>query len=270
MPLKVVQSPLISISSDSIICANDHISYLGILERTDTSVIKWSWNFPNGNSSSLQNPPRQQYLTAGNFNLSVYAVNSSGCADSINQSLLVNPLPTATLPSTLTMQSGFPITIPATYSSNVVAYSWLPDNNTLSCVDCPEPITTNTKFSTKYSVSFVDSNGCKNTESVQVIVICKNANVFVPNTFSPNGDGSNDIFYVRGKGLDRVKSLRIFNRWGEIVFEQKDFPVNDPSVGWNGKYKNNRPQADVYVYQVEVFCENSEIIRFEGNVALIQ
>jgi hypothetical protein len=62
----------------------------------------------------------------------------------------------------------------------------------------------------------------------------------------------------------------VFNRWGEVVFEQKDFPVNDPSYGWNGKYKGNRPQADVYVYQVEVFCENSEIIRFEGNVALIQ
>jgi gliding motility-associated-like protein len=116
----------------------------------------------------------------------------------------------------------------------------------------------------------VDSNGCKNTSDVQVIVICKNANVFVPNTFSPNGDGSNDIFYIRGKGLDRVKSIRVFNRWGEVVFEQKDFPVNDPSYGWNGKYKGNRPQADVYVYQVEVFCENSEIIRFEGNVALIQ
>jgi gliding motility-associated-like protein len=105
---------------------------------------------------------------------------------------------------------------------------------------------------------------------VQVIVICKNANVFVPNTFSPNGDGSNDVFYVRGKGLDRVKSLRIFNRWGEVVFEQSNFPVNDPNYGWKGTYKNHKPVPDVYVYQVEVFCENSQIIRFEGNVALIQ
>ena len=168
------------------------------------------------------------------------------------------------------MQNGYPITIPAAYSSNVIGYSWLPDNNTLSCVDCPEPTTTNTKFSTKYSVSFVDSNGCKNTGDVQVLVICMNANVFVPNTFSPNGDGSNDVFYIRGKGLERVKSLRIFNRWGEVVFEQKDFPVNNPSSGWDGKFKGNRPQADVYIYQVEVFCENGDIIRFDGNLALIQ
>jgi gliding motility-associated-like protein len=232
--------------------------------------VNWLWRFPNGNTSGGQNPPLQQYTTAGNFTVYAYAINSSGCVDSASQSLLVNPLPTVELPSSLTMQNGFPITIPAAYSSNVVGYSWLPDNNTLSCVDCPQPSTVNTKLTTKYSVSFVDSNGCKNTGDVQVIVICKNANVFVPNTFSPNNDGSNDIFYIRGKGIDRVKSLRIFNRWGEIVFEQKDFPINDPSSGWNGKYKGNRPQADVYIYQVEVFCENSEIIRFEGNIALIQ
>lgn len=269
-PLRVVQSPLISMISDPAICLNERMRHTGVFDRADTSDVNWLWRFPNGNTSAGQNPPLQQYTTPGNFTVYAYAINSSGCIDSASQSLLVNPLPTVELPSSLTMQNGFPITIPAVYSSNVVGYSWLPDNNTLSCVDCPQPSTVNTKFTTKYSVSFVDSNGCKNTGDVQVIVICKNANVFVPNTFSPNNDGSNDIFYIRGKGIDRVKSLRIFNRWGEIVFEQKDFPINDPSSGWNGKYKGNRPQADVYIYQVEVFCENSEIIRFEGNVALIQ
>ena len=269
-PLRVVQSPLISMISDSTICVYERMRHDAVFDRADTSAVSWLWNFPNGNTSSLQSPPQQQYTVPGNYAVRVYALNSSGCVDSVSRSLVVNPLPTVDLPSTLTMQNGFPITIPATYSSNVTGYSWLPDDNTLSCVDCPQPATTNTKFTTKYSVSFVDSNGCKNTGNVQVIVICKNANVFVPNTFSPNNDGSNDLFYIRGKGIDRVKSLRVFNRWGEIVFEQKDFPINDPSSGWNGKYKGNRPQSDVYIYQIEVFCENSEIIRFEGNVALIQ
>jgi gliding motility-associated-like protein len=100
-------------------------------------------------------------------------------------------------------------------------------------------------------------------------VICKNANLFVPNTFSPNGDGSNDVFYPRGTGLDRVKMLRIFNRWGEVVFEKKDFPINDPLSGWDGAFKGRKPQADVYIYQVEVFCENGEIITLNGNIALI-
>jgi gliding motility-associated-like protein len=256
--------------SDSTICVNERMHYAGVFNIVDSSEVNWLWRFPNGNTAFVQYPASQQYTTPGNFTVNAYAVNSSGCIDSAIQKLVVNPLPTVTLPSTMTMQNGFPITIPATYSSNVINYSWLPDNNTLSCADCPEPTTTNTKFTTKYSVSFVDSNGCKNTADVQVLVICMNANVFVPNTFSPNSDGNNDVFYIRGKGLERVKSLRVFNRWGEIVFEKKDFPVNDPSSGWDGKFKGNRPQPDVYIYQVEVFCENGDIIRFDGNLALIQ
>ncbi len=269
-PIKVVQSPLIHIDSDSIICAKERMRHAGIFDRSDTSAVRWSWQFPNGNNAQTQYPASQQYDSAGYFNIKTIVTNSSGCTDSDSIRILVNPLPNVTMPSVITMQAGFPVIIPAVYTSSVTGYTWLPDNNTLSCTDCPQPITTNTKFNTKYSVAFVDSNGCKNTGDVQVIVICKNANVFAPNTFSPNGDGSNDMFYIRGKGIERIKTLRIFNRWGEVVFEKKDFPVNDPYSGWNGMFKGNKPHPDVYIYQVEVFCDNSEIIRFEGNVALIQ
>jgi gliding motility-associated-like protein len=80
----------------------------------------------------------------------------------------------------------------------------------------------------------------------------------------------NDVLYVRGKGLDRVKSLRIFNRWGQVVYEEQNFPVNDPAHGWDGKFKGNKPMPGVYVYQIEIFCENSQVIQFDGNIALIQ
>jgi gliding motility-associated-like protein len=266
--IRVVESPLVSIGGDSVICIYDTLQHFGVFGRLDTSVVRWNWQFPNGNSSGLQDPPGQQYRSAGNFVVQTIATNSSGCADTAMKNIRVNPLPVITVPSSMTMQAGFPITIPADYSPNVASYTWFP-GATLSCTNCPQPVAS-PKFNTTYNVAVVDSNGCKNNAQVQVIVICKNANVFVPNTFSPNGDGSNDVFYVRGKGLDRVKSLRIFNRWGEVVFEQSNFPVNDPNYGWKGTYKNHKPVPDVYVYQVEVFCENSQIIRFEGNVALIQ
>lgn len=266
--VKVVESPSISLRGDSIICANDYIEYTGLFDRTDTSLVRWSWSFPNGNNSANQFPPLQQFKTPGAFSVTALATNSSGCIDSARQSLLVNPIPVITLPSSLTMQQGYPITIPATYSPNIASYTWSPVTG-LSCTDCPQPIAL-PKINTRYKVAVVDSNGCKNVSNIQIVVLCKNANVFLPNTFSPNGDGNNDIFYVRGRGLDRVKSMRIFNRWGEVVFEKRDFPVNDPSVGWNGKFNGNNPKADVYIYQVEVFCDNSDVIRFEGNVALIQ
>lgn len=267
-PVKVVQSPVIDIApTDTAICLNDYVTYKGLDLRPDTSAIVWSWSL-NGNRYNIQNPPTQQFTTVGNFNIDLVAVNSSGCVDSSSKKLLVHPLPQISMPSAITMQVGFPITIPATYSSNVWSWTWSP-SNTLNCTNCPQPVAS-PKFDTKYTVLFIDSNGCKNTADIQIIVVCKNENVFVPNTFSPNNDGSNDVFYVRGRGLDRVKSLRVFNRWGEVVFEQQNFPVNNPMYGWDGKYKGNKPVPDVYVYQVEIFCENSQVVHFEGNIALIQ
>ena len=267
-PVKVVQSPVIDISpSDTAICLNDYVTYKGLDLRPDTSAVNWKWSL-NGSSFSIQNPPTQQFTKAGNYTIDLVAINSSGCVDSSIKNLVVNPLPVITLPGSLTKIVGIPLTLPATYSNNVASYLWTPPTS-LSCSDCPQPIAT-PKFTTTYNVLVVDSNGCKNNSSITVIVTCQGADLFVPNTFSPNGDGSNDVFYVRGQGLDRVKSLRIFNRWGQIVFEQQNFPVNNPMYGWDGKYKGNKATPDVYVYQIEVFCENSEIVKFEGNVALIQ
>lgn len=264
--VKVVQSPLVSIGGDSVICVNERISHFGVFERQDTSAVRWAWQLPNGNNSSLQNPAPQQY-PVGSHLVRTVVTNSSGCKDTATKRILVNPIPVITAPSPLTKIVGVPLTLPATYSSGVVSYLWSPAA-TLDCSTCPQPSAT-PKFTTTYTVAVTDSNGCANTAEIKVIVVCQGATVFLPNTFSPNGDGANDVFYVRGIGLDRVKSLRVFNRWGEVVFEQRDFPSNNPAYGWNGTYKGRKASADVYVYQVEIYCENGEIIRFEGNVALI-
>jgi gliding motility-associated-like protein len=265
--IKVVQSPLTFIGGDSVICLGQPLLHTGLFLLPDTSQVGWSWNFPNGHTSSFQNPSPQIYISAGTFTVTSMAVNSSGCRDTATKTIYVNPLPVVNMPGQLTVQNGFPVTIPATYSPNTMSWQWSPTQG-LSCTNCPTP-DAGPKFNTTYIVNFTDNNGCVNNATLEVIVICKNANLFIPNTFSPNGDGSNDRFYPRGKGLERVRSLRIFNRWGEVVFEKREFPVNDPLSGWDGTFKGKKPQADVYVYQVEVFCENGEIIRLNGNIALI-
>jgi len=267
-PVRVVAAPVIDIKGDSIICVNEYIKHTGILINRDTSAIKWSWQFPNGNSSIMQSPAIQQYQTPGKFQIKTIAVNSSGCADTMIQNIVVHPNPVVTLPSVITTIVGKPVTLPGKYSTNIYSYAWSPDKF-LSCNNCPQPVAS-PRFDTKYVVSVVDSNGCKNSGEVFVKVLCEGVTVFLPNTFSPNGDGVNDIFYVRGQGLDRVKMLRIFNRWGELVFERKDFPANNSQYGWDGKFKGNKPVADVYVYQVEVYCDNGSLMVFPGNVALIQ
>jgi gliding motility-associated-like protein len=266
--VKVVQSPSIRLSGDTVICQNGFAKYDGIFNYPDTSQVRWTWQFPNGSSSTMQSPAYEQFKEAGTFNIQAVAVNSSGCADTGTRALLVNPLPKISIPSPQVTPLATPILLPATYTNSITTYTWTPATG-LSCTDCPQPIAS-PKFNTLYKVSVIDENGCQNNANVQVIVLCLGANVFVPNTFSPNGDGSNDIFYVRGKGLNRVKSLRVFNRWGEVVFEKQNFAVNDPSIGWDGTYKGKKLSPDVFVYQVEVFCDNSETVHFEGSIALIR
>ena len=80
----------------------------------------------------------------------------------------------------------------------------------------------------------------------------------------------NDVFYLRGSGLFRINSLMIFNRWGEIVFEKKNLSINDPLGGWDGSHNGKKAKPDVYIYQIEIVCENGETIKYAGNVALIQ
>lgn len=268
VPVKVVQSPDVRITGDSVICIGEGMTHIGEFERADTSAVRWAWRFPNGKTADVQLPQRQIYTQAGNFVVETIATNTSGCWDVAKKNIKVNPLPWVTLPSVLTTRTGTSVQIPATYFGGVVSYNWT-NPESLNCTTCPEPVSS-PKFNTTYRVNFVDSNGCKNKGDVQVIVFCNNDNVFVPNTFSPNSDGSNDVFYVRGKGLNRVKSLRIFNRWGQVVFERINFGVNDASAGWDGTFKGAKPVPDVYVYQLEIWCDNSTVIKFDGNVALIQ
>jgi gliding motility-associated-like protein len=264
---RVVASPSIAVTGDSTACIHESMLHSGIFLATDTSKIEWSWDFPNGNNTVGQNPPKQAYDSSGNFIVTAIAINSSGCTDTVRKNIVVHPLPLVNMPTTITMAPGFPITIPATYSQTISSSLWTP-SSTLSCANCLQPVA-NPKFSTKYKVDFVDVHGCRNSGLITVAVICKDANVFLPNTFSPNGDSNNDVFYPRGKGIFRVKTMRIFDRWGEVVFEAKDFQVNDPAYGWNGNYKGNRPLPGVYVVQLEFYCDNGELIRLDGNVALI-
>jgi gliding motility-associated-like protein len=266
--LKIVASPQIRIDGDTAACALTPLQIFGNLIVPDTSAIAWNWNIGNGNTSTQQNPGPQTFPAAGNYTATLIATNSTGCNDTTTRNIRIHPLPTVTMPPELTVVAGNSITIPATYSGNMSSYTWSPPTF-LSCSSCPRPDATPDRNIT-YTVSFADSNSCVNTGSILIKVSCKNSNVFVPNTFSPNGDGSNDVFYPRGTGINRTKVLRIFNRWGEVVFERYDFPVNIASNGWDGTMKGRKADNGVYVYQLEIYCQNGELLTFTGNVTLIR
>lgn len=123
---------------------------------------------------------------------------------------------------------------------------------------------------TIYEATVVDSNGCEAHDQLTIYIIQK-ARVYIPNAFSPNNDGHNDIFMVFSGGeVARIQYLRLFNRWGEMVFQNEDFPPNDPTFGWDGKVDGRWMNPQVFVYMVEVEYLNGKREMFKGDVTLIR
>jgi len=263
----VWQTPHPQISMTPPFCINVAIPFQGSLLTPDADSVAWYWNFGNGQLSTRQNPTAT-FPQPGSYAIDLRTSVSFGCSDTVTQNLTVNALPSIKGPKEITTPVGFPVTIPFTYGTNVIDWSWAPTSN-LSCADCANPIASPT-FSTLYTVIATDSNNCTSTDSILVTTICNGKNYFVPNTFSPNGDGVNDVFYPRGDNLYNIQSMTIFNRWGQMVFQRRDFPANSQSMGWDGTINGRPAPSDAYVYIIEVVCNNAQIVALKGNVTLVR
>lgn len=120
-----------------------------------------------------------------------------------------------------------------------------------------------------YRATAVSEAGCMATDSVQVLV--REAEiVYFPTAFSPNNDGINDFFSIYGSepSVQRILSLEIYNRWGNLVFENNDFPPNDDKAGWAGYIKNSPAESETYVYLAEVEFLGGKKSAFRGEFAL--
>jgi gliding motility-associated-like protein len=143
---------------------------------------------------------------------------------------------------------------------------WMPD--TLGCSTCAtttvRPMVTST-----YTVRVVDQNGCIATDEIGIFVE-QLRRVFIPNAFTPNGDGINDKLYINAAQEVRlVKSFYVLNRWGETMFSRENFLPNDPDLGWDGFFNGQKTPPGVYVYVAELELANGEIAVVSGDVTLV-
>lgn len=263
----VYRTPNPAITGRDTICLNIAEPFSGSIAVADT-LTNWQWDFQNGQTSNQQHTTAT-YTTAGGYTIRLTASNKLGCGNTATKAIYAAPLPTATpVEDPVTILSGGSGSLLMNYTGNIVSYNWSPATR-LSCTTCPQPVA-NPQFTTEYTVRVEDIYGCRNSGEVTVAVVCNNQNFFIPNTFSPNGDGQNDVFFPRGTGLFRIKSMTIFNRWGQIVFDRKDFTANNPAAGWTGTFQGQKASADVYVYMMEILCDNNTVVPVKGNVTLLR
>jgi gliding motility-associated-like protein len=180
----------------------------------------------------------------------------------------VKPLPSVTAPDDMELLTGDEVTLLTTASNDVVRYNWAPADY-LDCASCAAPLST-PRSNIDYIVSVQTAFGCVSTDTVSIKLICAQGRVYIPNAFTPDGDHRNDIFYVKGRGIRSIKSMRVYNRWGEVVFQTFNCNIEDATKGWNGMYKDRMAESATYVYYIEFICDTGEIFTKKGAITLIR
>ncbi len=143
---------------------------------------------------------------------------------------------------------------------------WTPPTG-LSCSTCPNPVFRGTEDQ-QYVITVIDANGCSASATTYVRVDL-NRNVYIPNIFSPNNDGINDTFYPStGLGVRAIRSMRVFDRWGSLVFDMNQSSALEPR--WDGTFRGRPVQQGVYVYMIEVEFLDGTILTYRGDVTVVR
>ncbi len=217
----------------------------------------YSWQPTKGLSSgNVADPVADPAVTT------TYTVQgtTAGCSSKDSIQVIVTPLPSLTVCCNTRIPVGTSSQINASSSGSAVSYAWLPALG-LSCDTCSDP-TAAPKITTTYTVT-VSGVNCSVSDSVRIDVN-EHCTVFVPNVFSPNGDGQNDFLFVYGKCIQHM-DLIIFDRWGNKVFE-----TTDQDKGWDGTFMGKAMNADDYVYYLNVSTYDNESIKKKGDINLLR
>ncbi|MEZ5017318.1 MAG: PKD domain-containing protein [Flavipsychrobacter sp.] len=241
------------------ICEGERI----LLSVTGARTYKWT---PGGvlDNDAIGNPEAFPTQTT---KFMVIAYEGSCIPDTNFVDVVVRPKPDPIVTGEQTIVAGTSADLSVT-GNDINRVIWSPSES-LSCANCPSTIATPLKTTT-YILTAYSRYNCVDSASVTIKVLCDKSQVFIPNTFTPNGDGQNDVFYPRGTGIERINSFRIYNRWGEVVFKRDGFATNDKASAWDGTYNGKVLPPDVYVYIVEATCDEGEVLQWKGDVTIIR
>ncbi|MBS1742139.1 MAG: gliding motility-associated C-terminal domain-containing protein, partial [Bacteroidetes bacterium] len=220
--------------------------------KYDTTGLTFGW-FITGHE--ITNP--QAVGETGVYQLQ--ATNNVGCADTANVYVIIMPKVIPSAGHDTTAIKGVPHQLMA---SGGVSYSWSPAY-LLNTPDVQFPLAT-LDHDQQFVVTVTDAKGCSATDKVMVKVY-NGPTYYVPNAFTPNGDGLNDIFRVVPVGVEYTDWFRIFNRYGQLVFE-----TNEWMKGWDGTFKGKKQPVGSFVWMVKGRDKYGKVVEMKGTVTIVQ
>jgi gliding motility-associated-like protein len=232
------------------------------------SITGWNWTFGDGGTSTVQNPSHV-YSSAGNYTVTLTVTSNTGCTGTLTITNMIHVLNRPVASFTAPMQTS--ITNPVVqFSNNSVggtSYIWNFGDPNCSSSDnastLPNPAHEYSMVGT-YCALLVASNGACTDTAKLCVVIAPLFTFYVPNAFSPNGDGTNDEFYGKGENIVSYE-MSIFDRWGNSLFHTEDINKH-----WDGTVHGNVAQEDVYVYVINIKDNLGEGHKYIGSVTLVR
>lgn len=214
--------------------------------------------------------PTLRYLTPGNHTLTIQGVN--GCELDTTFALQEPAELLVVLDPDTSIHLGQSIEV---WRSAMVNYPDRAKQITVTPPELDSMLCDNCLYtpanSFRYRVSVQDSNGCRATDD-RLVVVSKERYVYVPNIFYPDNQADgNDVFTIfGGEDVDRILYLRVYNRWGKAVFENRDFLPNDPVSGWDGKIAGEKAVPAVFLYDAEILFKDGQTAKYRGDVTLVR
>ena len=262
----ITDVPSVSISSSAVeICSGDVVTFTAT-EMNAASGTSYQWQVNGIDVGKDDNT----YTDSNFLNADVIKCilkSNAACSNVVSNNIVlqVDPLPSVNS-KIISITPGQSITLDPSIAGNVVGYIWSPSTY-LSDISVLNPVASPPQ-NIVYTLQVTTAEGCKASGNITVKVFTQ---LSVPNAFTPNGDGKNDIFYLLGGQLGgTIKTFSVFNRWGQIIFEKKNIQSDDPNVGWNGNYKGMPADAGTYVYIINYVSGNGEKKIFKGTVELVR
>lgn len=248
-----VRNPFLEPLKDTSLCIGDQIQF------NASGGISYTW-FPAAglNCTDCPNPMAKPLETTDYY---VIISDQYQCSDTLRQTLIVHPLPVVDAGEDQTIYYGEKAQLSAGTQDGAI-FLWEPAKF-LDYFTISNPVA-NPQETTVFYVSVIDKNQCKNSDSVTVFVRT-DIPVFVPSAFTPNGDGKNDVFKLSNYFFHKLQEFRVFNRWGQEVFN-----TTDPSQGWDGNFQNTAQESGVYHYLIRVAYPDGRVETFKGDVTLLR
>jgi gliding motility-associated-like protein len=255
----VVPRMPVTIDSGQSICDGDTV-HLGVTGGIDRY---WLPPIPTANAHN----ETQLVYPHQSTTYQVVVTENECFKDTLEQEVKVLQRPSISLGEDITGLVGQTVTLRAD-TKYATGISWEPPTGLL-CANCY--VTQHVvRGSTTYVVVVSNELGCRAKDTINIIAACKGAQIYLPNTFTPNADGQNDRFYPHGPAMVPIYNFMIYDRWGERIFSASNISMNNPAAGWDGTVNNKPLHPDTYVYVMEIGCEVDKRVVLTGDIYLIR